>query len=117
MIKKGHWMLLLAAPLSHHRDLWLSPLGVVPQRDRRPRTMSGCTHFGVNDNTVAPAPQDTMQFGWALQRVLRLTHNANPRFGPVHLPKIDMLDGFCRLGICLQHAVHPGRSAVPRKTR
>jgi len=48
MIQKGHWVLLPAQLLIDHPDLRLSPLGVIPQRDRRPRTISDYTYFGVN---------------------------------------------------------------------
>ena len=51
MIKKGHWVLLPAKPVMTEPELRLSPLGVVPQRERRPRTISDCSYFGVNDDT------------------------------------------------------------------
>ena len=99
MIKKGHWTLLPARLLIDQPDLRLSPLGVVPQRDRRPRTISDYSYFGVNEDTVPLAPQEAMQFGRALPRILQKIHDANPRFGPVQMAKIDIADGFYRIGI------------------
>ena len=99
MIQKGHWTLLPARLILDHPDLRLSPLGVVPQRDRRPRTISDYSYFQVNEDTIALAPQEAMQFGRALQRLLQRVHDANPRYGPVHLAKIDIADGFYRIGI------------------
>ena len=99
MIKKGHWVLLPAAELLDVPELRLSPLGVVPQRDRRPRTISDYSYFGVNDETVPLAPQEAMQFGRALQRLLQRIADANPAFGPVYMAKIDIADGFYRIGI------------------
>jgi hypothetical protein len=40
-----------------------------------------------------------MQFGTALQRVIESIVNANPRFGPVYLCKVDIADGFYRVGL------------------
>ena len=99
MIKKGHWALLPSTVIQAHPDLRLSPLGVVPQRDRRPRTISDYSYFGVNDDTLVLAPQEAMQFGRALQRLLQRIHDANPRYGPVYLSKVDISDGFYRIGL------------------
>ena len=99
MMKKGHWTLIPAQLIVDLPDLRLSPLGVVPQHDRRPRTISDYTYFGVNEDTVALAPQEAMQFGRALHRLLQKIHDANPRYGPVKLAKVDIADGFYRIGI------------------
>jgi hypothetical protein len=40
-----------------------------------------------------------MQFGKALQRVLRHLKSANPHLGPVYLSKIDIADGFYRIWV------------------
>jgi hypothetical protein len=97
MINKGHWTLLPAAQVLHLRDLRLSPLGVVPQRDRRPRTISDYTFSNVNKDTSPLAPLEAMQFGRTLHRLLRHIIRANPRFGPVYLSKLDIADGFYRI--------------------
>ena len=99
MIRKGHWTVLPASKVMKLKNLRLSPLGVVPQRDRRPRTISDYSYFGVNDDTVPLAPQEAMQFGKALRRILQSIHDANPRYGPVRLAKIDIADGFYRIGL------------------
>jgi hypothetical protein len=80
-------------------NLRLNPLGVVPQRDRRPRTICDYSFFAVNLDTVPVAPQESMQFGRALHRVLKQVSDADPRLGPIHLSKIDIADGFYRIGI------------------
>ena len=99
MIKKGHWVLLPADLIRRDPNLRLSPLGVVPQRDRRPRTISDYSYFGVNDDTVPMAYRSAMQFGRALPRLLQRIHESNPKFGPVYLSKIDIADGFYRIGL------------------
>jgi hypothetical protein len=40
MIRKGQWVLLPARLILGEKKPKLSPLGVVPQGDRRPRTIS-----------------------------------------------------------------------------
>ena len=42
-----------------------------------------------------------MQFGRALQRVLANVVQADPRYGPVFLSKIDIADGFYRVWLRL----------------
>ena len=96
---QGFWTVLplqVALQLAHLR---LSPLGVVPQRNRRSRLIVDYTYSGVNDETARLAPPEAMQFGKALQRVLSKVVGADPRYGPVHLGKIDIADGFYRIGI------------------
>ena len=42
---------------------------------------------------------EAMQFGHALDRILREILLANPIFGPVHLIKLDLSDGFYRIAV------------------
>ena len=97
MVEQGYWTVLPYSSVLNLSHLRLSPLGVVPQRDRRPRIIVDYTFWGINDETVPLAPVDTMQFGRALERVLRKIRNANRRFGPTYLIKVDIADGFYRL--------------------
>ncbi|CAJ1940912.1 unnamed protein product [Cylindrotheca closterium] len=81
----------------HLQNLRLSPLGVVPQRDRRPRLIVDLSFFGINQESVPIAPSDSMQFGRALHRILQRILQANPLHGPVYISKIDIADGFYRI--------------------
>jgi hypothetical protein len=99
MIHKGQWILLPAHLVLADKNLRLSPLGVVPQRDRRPRTICDYSFFFVNLDTIPLAPAESMQFGRALWRILQQVYDADPRLGPVHLSKIDISDGFYRIWI------------------
>jgi hypothetical protein len=94
MIRKGHRVLLSAHLVLEDDKLRLSPLGVVPQRDRRPRTICDYTIFSVNLDTTPLTPTGSMQFGKTLCRILQQVSTADPRLGPVHLYKIDIADGF-----------------------
>ena len=94
---QGYWAVLPYTVVRHWKNLRISPLGVVPQRDRRPRLIVDYSFSGVNDDTVILAPRESMQFGRALQRVIARVVHADPRYGPVYLSKIDIADGFYRV--------------------
>mmetsp|Transcript_20636 Transcript_20636/g.44928 ORF Transcript_20636/g.44928 Transcript_20636/m.44928 type:complete len:86 (-) Transcript_20636:114-371(-) len=49
-----------------------------------------------------------MQFDKALPRLLRNVHDADPKFGPVYMSKIDIPNGFYRLGLQPRDALRPG---------
>ena len=95
--KQGYWAVVPFSSVRHWRNLRVSPLRVVPQRDRRPRLIVDYRFSGVNEETVPLAPKEAMQFGWALQRVLTTIVKADPRFGHVYLSQIDIADGFYRV--------------------
>jgi hypothetical protein len=100
MIKKGQWLVQpyhLAQTLPNLRN---SPIGIVPQRDRCPRTIVDYSFLGINQETACPlAPAEAMQFGKALQRIIDDIVNADPRWGPVYLCKVDIADSFYRVNI------------------
>jgi hypothetical protein len=85
LIRKGQWVLLPADLVLQEPNLRLSPLGVVPQRERRPRTICDYSLFLVNLDTIPLAPAESMQFGRALWRILSTLQLADPRLGPVFL--------------------------------
>jgi hypothetical protein len=99
MIKKGHWTVLPVSRVLHLQNLRLSPLGVVSQRESRPRTISNDSYFSVNDDTCPLAPLDSTQFGRAFHRILQRIARANPRCGWVYLSKLDIADGFYRVRV------------------
>ena len=96
-VEKGYWMVLPYRLVRDLPQLRLSPLGVVPQRERRPRLIVDYTFNGVNDDTVKLMPAEAMQFGRALERILYAIHHANPHHGPVYVAKTDLSDGFYRV--------------------
>lgn len=99
MVQKGFWVVLPYDQVRHLPRLRLSPIGVVPQRDRRPRTIVDYTFHGINQETHQLAPRDAMQFGWALPRLLHALCFANPIHGPVYMSKVDIADGFYRVWV------------------
>jgi hypothetical protein len=99
-VQKGFWLMLPYRVVKRlFKQLRVSPMGVVPQRERRPRLIADYSYYDVNDDTVKLAPAEAMQFGRALERILYHIRHANPRYGPVRLGKIDLADGFYRVGL------------------
>ena len=99
MIQKGQWTILPFSSVKDLVNLRISPPGVVPQRDRRPRWIVDYSFYDVNDETVPLVAEGAMQFGHALSRILRHILLADPTHGPVYLLKIDISDGFYRIDV------------------
>jgi hypothetical protein len=97
LVSKGFWIVLPYSQVRSLPGLRISPLGVVPQRDRRPRTIVDYTFSFVNADTASLAPRESMQFGHALHRMLRKIRFADPAHGPVYMLKVDIADGFYRV--------------------
>ena len=99
MIGRGQWIVLPARVARTLPHLRVSPPGVVPQRERRPRWICDYSWSKVNDDTLLLAAAESMQFGQALDRILREILLADPKHGPVKLAKFDISDGFYRIGL------------------
>ena len=100
---KGFWTVLPYHLIRDLPGLRLSPLGCVPQRDRRPRLIVDLTFFGVNRDTTLSCDPSSMQFGRTLDRLLYRIRHADPRHGPVYMSKIDISDGFYRIRVKAEH--------------
>ncbi len=110
MIKKGYWVVLPYRLVRNMENLRLSQAGIIPQRDRRPRLIVDYKRSGVNDATLATAPQEAMQFGRAPDRLLHGILTADPSRGPVYLLKNDIADGFYQ--IFVEHSAVPSMGMV-----
>ena len=99
MINKKQWVILPYHVAKDLPGLRLSPPGVVPQRERRPHWICDYSYYQINDETVDLFFKESMQFGHALDRILREILLSNPAFGLVNLIKIDIADGFYRLDV------------------
>ena len=94
MRRKGMFTVVPYTLLRHIPGLCLSPIGCIPQRDRRPRMINDYIFSEVNQHTQKLAPAESMQWGRTLDRVLSRIYYADRRHGPVLLSKIDLADGF-----------------------
>jgi len=103
MVKKGQWMVLPYDDVKHIPNLRISPLGIVPQRDRRPQTIADYTYSGINADTVKLTGHLPLQFGQALLCIIRKIVARNPAYGPVYIIKLDLADGFYRIHLAPRH--------------
>jgi hypothetical protein len=106
MVRKKFWTVLPLARVIDHPELRLSPLGIVPQHERRPRIICDYSFYGVNEDTVPTGPHQAMRFGRTLNRIMTQIVRANPKFGPVLLGKYDLADGYYRLPLNTNQAMH-----------
>jgi hypothetical protein len=61
MVLAGQWLVLPYSMVQDLPNLHLSPTGVVPQCDRRPRPIVDYSYSGINEATTSHAP-DSIQF-------------------------------------------------------
>ena len=54
-----------------------------------------------------------MQFGHALQRILQRMYDADPRHGPIYMMKVDIADGFYRVGLAPEDVPYLGVCLPP----
>jgi hypothetical protein len=99
MVRKHTWMVLSYHVVRHLKNLRVSPIDVVPQHERRPCLIIDYSFSKVNGETITLAPDDAMQFGSALERIITQIVKADQRFGPVEFIKIDIADGFYRIWV------------------
>jgi hypothetical protein len=74
-----------------------SPAAVKEERERKPRLLCDHSWNPVNEDTLPHAPPEALQFGGTLNRLLRDIRHADPAYGPVHLSKYDIKDGYYRM--------------------
>ena len=99
MIDRQYWVVLPYKLVRSLPNLRISPLGVVPQRERRPRIIVDYTFSGVNDETDPHAFREAMQFVRAHLRIIQAVLFASAEHGPIYLLKIDLSDGFYRVNV------------------
>lgn len=113
MVQKGQWLVLPYKEVQDLPGLRVSPLGIMPQHDRQPRTIVDYTYSGVNTETQSLAPKEAMQFGKALTRILTKIVRVDACHGPVKLIKVDVADGFYQIHLAPQHIPSLGVAFPP----
>ena len=78
MCQRRHTMVLPLFIVKDISGVQFSLPIMLPQRDRRPRTLCDLTYSKVIEVTFPLAPKEAMQFGQALRRILIKIHRANP---------------------------------------
>ena len=96
-MQSGFWTVLPYRMVRELPKLRISPLGVKEERERKPRLVCDHSFFGVNEHTIPWTPEQVMQFGGTLPRILQAVRHADPARGPVYLSKFDIKDGYYRI--------------------
>ena len=99
MIEKGQWVVLPYSVAKGLLGLRLSPPGVKVEWDRGPRWLGDYSFFKTNAKTLPIACLSAMQYGRALDRLIREIVYADPALGYVYLLKADVSHGFYRIGL------------------
>ena len=99
MVEKGKWVVLPYPVAKRLPGLRLSPPSVKLEQDRRPSWIGNYSYFKTNAETLPVACLSAMQFGWALDCLIRKIVYADPALGYVYLLKSDVPDGFYRKGL------------------
>jgi hypothetical protein len=81
MIHKGKWGLLPAHLVLAYKEISLSPLGVILQRDRQPQPICDYSFFFIKLYTIPLALEESMQFGQVLSRIMHQVSDADPQLG------------------------------------
>ena len=116
MWQKGQAVLLPASVAMQLPHIMISPPASIEQRGRRNRNLLDLTYHGVNADAVDLAPMRAMQFGKALERLIREIFYSDPRFGLPFLYKDDCSDCFFRLPLNADGIPKLG-SILPRRGR
>ncbi len=103
MVQKGQWLILPYTTVASLPNLWLSPLGIILQRDCCPHTIADYTFSSINGNMVPLADHLPLQFGQALLCILQNIVMRNPAFGPIYLLKLNIADGFYQIHLAPHH--------------
>ena len=95
--KSGYWTILPYSEVRHLPGLRGSPAHMKEELDQKHRFLANHMQWGINEHTLPLAPKEAMQFGGALYHLLYRIRHADPKYGPVHLLKLDLKDGFYHL--------------------
>ena len=99
MIEKGQWVVLPYSVSKGLPGLRLIPPGMKVERDRIPRWLGDCSYHKTNAETLPIACLSAMQYGRALDFLIRKIVYADPALGYIYLLKADVSDGFYRIGL------------------
>ena len=99
MVEKGQWLVLPYSVTKRLPGLRLSPPGVKVEWDRIPCWIGDYSYFKTNSETFLVACLSAIQYGLALDRLLREIVYADPALGYIYLLKAGVSDGFYRIGL------------------
>ena len=99
MAKKERWVVLLYFVDKDLPGLRLIQPGVKEERDQRTRWIGNYRYSNLNYETLPIAAMSAMQYGQALECLIKEVVIAYLALGPVNVLKADVSDGFYHIGL------------------
>lgn len=100
MTMGGKWLLLPFQVVQNQPGFQISPIRVGLQHDKQPRTIVDYTFHLVDQETLQLLPKEAIQLGKALSCPLAKVVQADIHYGPVHMVKEDIANGFYQVHLC-----------------
>ena len=86
----------------------LIPLGVKEKWDWWHRCLEYYRFTSINANHLTISTLSTMQYGWALYRLIREVVISYPDLAPVYVTQDDTINGFYRINLGTENAPKMG---------
>ena len=99
MLGKGRWVVLMNSVSKEHTELSLIPPEVNEYQDWRPRWIEKYSYSNINSNSLPIVSISAMQYGRALERLIREVVIADPFLGTIYVLKADVSVGFYRIAL------------------
>ena len=99
IVGKGQWFLLTYSVDKELPGLNLIHLGVKEDRYQWPRWLGYYSYSNLNSRILPIAALSLMQYGRALECLIREVFISNPELGPVNVLKVGVSDGFYHIGL------------------
>ena len=99
MVEKGQWVVLPYSVAKRLPGIRPSLPGLKVEQDRRPLWLGDYSCFKTYAETLPVACLSAIQYGRALDRLLREIVFADPSLGYVYLVKADVSNGFYCIGL------------------
>ena len=94
MVGTGQWVVLPYSVAKDILGLRLIPPGVKEEQDLRPRWLSDYSYSNLNTETLPIAALSSMQYGRALDLLIREVVIEDPGLVHIYAMKSDVINGF-----------------------
>ena len=85
-------MILPCSKVRNIPNLWIIPIGLIPQEGRWPCLIYDYTYIGINNATIWQAYREVVQCGSTLDRLLTKILSSDLQLETVYLSKVDLSD-------------------------
>ena len=99
MVRKGQWVMLPQLAAKELQGPMLSPQGVKEEQERRTSWIGDYSYYNINEDTLPIATLSAIQYGRALDHLIREMVIVYPALAPIYVLKEDTSDGLYRIGL------------------